>query len=145
MRLRPLGWLALVLGMSDSPARLHAQQTRLLPLTSRVNSRVRAAEWGPDSSWRYGMLNRFRSEPPCFVVMLFGPGMRVQREIPLRAVRRLQLSTYFDGSRGPAPWADTMTVAGEEWWEVPADTLRVAVATCHSGSERRSQVGQPPN
>jgi hypothetical protein len=64
------------------------------------------------------MLNRFRSEPPCFVVMLFGPGMRLQREIPLEAVRRLQLSTYFDGSRGPVPWADTVTVSPEAWWEV---------------------------
>ena len=102
-----------VLGLGYAPALLRAQQPRLLPLTTRVNSRVRVVETGPDSSWRYGMLNRFRYEPPCFVVMFFGPGMRLEREIALNAVRRLQLSTYFDGSRGPVPWADTTTVPGE--------------------------------
>lgn len=132
MPARPCWWLIAVLGVSHFPALLHAQETHLLPLTSRVNSRVRAIETGPDSSWRYGMLNRFRSEPPCFVVMLFGPGMRLQREISLQDVRRLQLSTYFDGSRGPVPWADTMSVSGEEWWEVPSDTLRAAVETCRT-------------
>jgi hypothetical protein len=122
--------LIALLGACHAPTAALAQQIRLLPLTARVNSRVRVVETGPDSSWRYGMLNRFRFEPPCFLIMLFGPEMRLTREIPLHAVRRLQLSTRFDGSHGPVPWADTITVPGEEWWDVPSDTIRAAVDTC---------------
>jgi len=108
-----------------------AARSQLVGLGSwEVGGRVRFRT-ARDTNWRYGMLNRTRTEPPCYMVLLFRPSRTYIAQVPIDSATGLQRSTMFGASRDYDA-ADTTTHAGERWVDVPRDSVTNAVAACRS-------------
>ena len=95
-------------------------------LATRMRFRTRE-----DTSWRYGMFNRTRTEPPCFVVLLFGPNRTYIRSVSIDSIQVLQFTRSATAS--PDDPFDGPPAVGERWTDVPRDSVDAARAQCATG------------
>lgn len=97
-----------------------------------VGQRVRIQAPALGAGWHEGMFNRTRTEPPCFVVLLFKPraspsaAIEVAATLPLAGVARLAVFTGAPAAM--AAWAGLAgrDASGGDWREVDLATIRPA-------------------
>jgi len=127
-------------GEPGRPMTLFAEAVTITPIApdaaamskAMVGQRVRIQTAALGREWRVGMFNRTRTEPPCFLVLLFRP--RASPAVPIEVESTIKIAdvdrlAVFTGAPGPMQdWAGRTGQGGSEtdWREVNLDALRAA-------------------
>jgi hypothetical protein len=112
-----------------------AQPAPAAPPAMQARVRVVVPQLGP--GWRTGMLNATRQAPPCYLVLLFHPGRsrQVAATVYLGAVSRIQVSSLYPGTGASDPDPGAGGYDGEQWREVPLDSMKTSGQNCPTGIE----------
>ncbi len=114
-----------------------AAYTDLLPT---VGSRVRIQAKLLDAGWHEGMFNGTRTEPPCYVVLIFKPRGSRTAAIQASVIVPVQDISYLDvhtGTKTPLQdWAGLPSAdsSEEHWQRVAPDVLREVNKACPHAS-----------
>lgn len=126
----PRSLLALVVA---SVLAAHAVSADALPA---IGSRARIQAQGLEPGWHEGMFNRTRTEPPCYVVLVFKPrssrtaAMQTSSIVPVEDITRLEV--HAGVTQPLQDWAGLPSTdsSGERWQNVAPEVLREANKKC---------------
>lgn len=104
-----------------------------------VGALVRVVAPSLGAGWHYGMFNRTRTEPPCYLVLTFHSDgtNRIKRTLMFTDINKLQVHKTYDGVAKMAPFTGGKQTWGEQdWREIPVKLLReINRANCDSRNE----------
>jgi hypothetical protein len=112
-----------------------------------VGGRVRVKAERLRSGWHEGVFSRTRSEPPCYVVVIFKPrssagaAIRHSATVPIRDVSRLQLFTGPEQALGAWAGLPGATDGDALWRDVATSVLAEAKRACTGGQSSSRQPG----
>ena len=127
-------WLLIsCLGMAAAVQGITTGTGRSVPPTG---SRVRITSEKLGRGWHVGMLNRIRTEPVCYRVLIFAPPNRIKRIIDPDDITKIQVSSIYNkgGSNyDPAKWE----YPREKWLDVSLDDILAANKKCPEKQTRK--------
>lgn len=96
-----------------------------------LERRVRIQSPTLGAGWHDGLFNRQRSEPPCYVIMIWKPRASLDSPITAKAIVHLRdishLQAYTAGDLALAEWAGRRpaeVVDNSRWQPIPSDIIR---------------------